>query len=204
METALASSPALQDEFRDGFPFLGGRLWIDLLNTVVAEGDGSRDLIEQAERLAAWLVAAGLAPEPVKQDGEAEHRLRTLREALRPAIDLIRQGQPLPESLLARINDLLNEVASRTRLTVLGGQARLISWLDPGAAGPAGLVAADFARFVCEAEPERLKPCANPACSLVFYDSGKNNARRWCAMSLCGNRDKVARYRARRQGALSG
>jgi len=33
----------------------------------------------------------------------------------------------------------------------------------------------------------------------VFYDGGKNNTRRWCSMNLCGNRDKVARYRARRR-----
>ena len=200
MEMALAPIPAVQDECRDGFPFVGSALWLDLLNTVVAEGGTGRALIASDEGMARWLAAAGRAP--AKAGSEAE--LRLVRESLRPAIDQFRQGKPLPSGLLSRIDVLLAEVASRMRLVVEEGRPRLVSRLDPGRAGPAGVVAADFARFVCEAEPERLKHCANPACSLVFYDTGKNNARRWCAMSLCGNRDKVARYRARRQGTLSG
>ncbi len=41
-----------------------------------------------------------------------------------------------------------------------------------------------------------LKRCANPTCTMVFYDTGKNSTRRWCRMSICGNHDKVARYRS--------
>src|SRR3546814_10967093 len=64
----------------------------------------------------------------------------------------------------------------------------------------AAAIAEDYARFVCDYEPARLKPCANPTCTMVFYDTGRNNTRRWCTMSICGNRDTVARYRSRRGG----
>lgn len=188
------------EEFRDGFPFLGGRLWLDLLNTVVSDGMTSRDLIDMPGGLATWQEAAAIGGTVA---GSESPGLTELREALRPAVELVREREPLPAELVDRINSLLGEVALRSRLILEGGSPRLESWIDTGAAGPAGAVAEDFARFICEAEPERLKHCANPACSLVFYDSGKNNARRWCSMSVCGNRDKVARYRARRRESLS-
>lgn len=198
---ALALSDERHEEFRDGFPFLGGRLWLDLLNTVVSDGTTSQDLIERPDGPDIWREAAAIGGPATGNDSP---RLDELREALRPAVELLRGRETLPAELVDRINQLLDEVSLRSRLILESGAPRLLSWLDPGAAGPAGAVAEDFARFVCEAEPERLKRCANPSCSLVFYDSGKNNARRWCSMNLCGNRDKVARYRARRRGGVSG
>jgi CGNR zinc finger len=42
-----------------------------------------------------------------------------------------------------------------------------------------------IARFVCEHEAARLKRCADPACTMIFYDTGRNNTRRWCGMSIC-------------------
>lgn len=188
------------DEFRDGFPFVGGRLWLDLLNTVVSDGTASQDLIEKPGGSETWREAAAIGGPAAGNDSPG---LAELREALRPAVELLRGRTSLPSELVDRINHLLGEVSLRSRLVVEGGSSRLVSWIDPGRAGPAGLVAQDFARFACEAEPERLKHCANPACSLVFYDGGKNNARRWCSMSLCGNRDKVARYRARRRNSVN-
>jgi len=46
-------------------------------------------------------------------------------------------------------------------------------------------------------ELQRVRRCADPRCSRVFYDGTKNAARRWCDMATCGNRAKAARHRAR-------
>ena len=62
-------------------------------------------------------------------------------------------------------------------------------------------VAWDFAHFLKTFDRERMRHCDNPACTMHFYDIGKNNRRRWCSMSACGNRDKIAQYRARKTGA---
>ena len=85
-----------------------------------------------------------------------------------------------------------------------GDSLKLVETFDPGEAGPAGTVAEDFARFIAEHEARRLKHCANPACNMVFYDTGKNNRRRWCSMSVCGNRHKVARFRSRARETKAG
>jgi predicted RNA-binding Zn ribbon-like protein len=41
----------------------------------------------------------------------------------------------------------------------------------------------------------RLQECASDTCGWFFLDLTKNRSRRWCAMSGCGNRHKVRRFR---------
>lgn len=42
---------------------------------------------------------------------------------------------------------------------------------------------------------KRFKACQH--CRWVFYDRSKNQSGRWCSMSACGGRAKVAAFRAR-------
>lgn len=42
---------------------------------------------------------------------------------------------------------------------------------------------------------DRFKACRH--CEWVFYDRSKNRSGRWCSMSACGGRNKVAAYRSR-------
>lgn len=47
-------------------------------------------------------------------------------------------------------------------------------------------------------DPKRLRNCAARHCVLRFYDVSRAGRRRWCSMSLCGDRAKVrADYRRR-------
>ncbi len=41
---------------------------------------------------------------------------------------------------------------------------------------------------------ERLKRCSNPICGWLYYDTSKNNSRRWCCMKKCGNRAKANKF----------
>jgi predicted RNA-binding Zn ribbon-like protein len=45
-----------------------------------------------------------------------------------------------------------------------------------------------------------VRKCAAPDCGWLFVDGTKNRSRRWCDMRVCGNRDKVRRYRRRAGG----
>ena len=42
----------------------------------------------------------------------------------------------------------------------------------------------------------RVKRCQG--CSLIFLDRSRPGERRWCSMERCGNKEKTARYRAKR------
>ena len=44
----------------------------------------------------------------------------------------------------------------------------------------------------------RLKACPRDVCGWIFYDRSRNGSSRWCAMSVCGNRTKIRKYRAAR------
>ncbi|MGO4666972.1 CGNR zinc finger domain-containing protein [Bosea sp. 2RAB26] len=189
----MSASPT-NDDFRDGFPFMGGRPWLDLLNTTPLTETGPRDLLGEPHSMAAWLAAAGLGEAATPETG---FELKSLRETLRPTFDLLRQGKPLPEGSIDAINRLLVPATERYQLQRGDEGYALISVADRGV-GAAWRISLDFARFVCDHEPARLKHCANHDCVMVFYDRGRNNTRRWCTMSTCGNRDKVARFRARK------
>lgn len=186
-----------QQDFRDGVPFLGGSLWIDLLNTTpVIEGQ-AQDLLAGPGAVAHW---AGLAGLDLPEGAEPGPGVAALREALRLAFEAMAAGMAVPESLRRAVNALLSQLKLTLTLEDKGAGLALVQHVAAPSAPVAAQVALDFARFAEGFEPARLKHCANPACSMVFYDHGKNNRRRWCSMAVCGNRDKVASYRARKRG----
>ena len=67
-----------------------------------------------------------------------------------------------------------------------------------GPLDPSVRVARRAAELLHRLDPRRLKTCENPRGDLLFYDESRNNARRWCAMSACGNQQKQARFRRAR------
>jgi predicted RNA-binding Zn ribbon-like protein len=55
-------------------------------------------------------------------------------------------------------------------------------------------------RLFAAPELAHVRKCAAPDCGWLFVDATRNRSRRWCAMRVCGNRDKVRRYRRRTGG----
>jgi predicted RNA-binding Zn ribbon-like protein len=191
-------------DFRDGMPFLGGAAWIDLLNSTLSPDGGATklDFLAEPTAFARWIANAEFA-EPLDLAAEAV-KASKLREALRPAFDRLASGLPLlPETL-----DIVNAALSAAPFVRVLAPRGMGYDLEEAPRGPSNSVVAtialDFARFVTQFDPERLKHCDNPACTMVFHDRGKNNRRRWCSSAVCGNRDKVANYRARKKAAGQG
>lgn len=56
-----------------------------------------------------------------------------------------------------------------------------------------------MARLMVEEDFTQVKACEGPACTLMFADHTRGHARRWCSMSVCGNRAKVAAHRRRKK-----
>jgi predicted RNA-binding Zn ribbon-like protein len=44
---------------------------------------------------------------------------------------------------------------------------------------------------------DRLKMCTAVECQRAFFDRLKPSMRRWCMLTLCGNRIETSTYRAR-------
>jgi len=131
-------------------------------------------------------------------------------------------GEP-PLPLLAEARDTLRRVLedwAAGRRQAVRDLGRLDAWL---AAAPVrrrfdgGLepvrrdwtwvlaeVVASAGQVVAAGDGRRLKVCANPACSWLFWDESRNLAGRWCDSATCGNLVKVRAFRRRRRDACAG
>lgn len=183
-------------EFTQGIPTMGGLLWLDLLNSQLVWNGEPVDHLAQADAFQHWVGVLGLEP---SQDWDGERRdLVALRQIISSAFDDVAQGSEPAHGIMDHINKLLARLSVTPQLH--GGGAGIHLHHDRTITGrqlPV-LFAESFAQSLAEGDPTRLKHCENPRCSMVFHDFGRNNRRRWCSTTICGNRDKVARYRQRK------
>jgi predicted RNA-binding Zn ribbon-like protein len=61
------------------------------------------------------------------------------------------------------------------------------------------VIATQIALLVTNENPTLVKPCAGTGCTLWFLDRTKGHRRAYCSASACGNRAKVAAFRARQK-----
>lgn len=121
---------------------------------------------------------------------------KDLREVIYRVAVMAINGTPL----LPDDTDLLNHYAAVPPVVPVlrpdGSLGRLAA--DPVAAALSSL-ARDAIELVSGDQAARLRECSKPDCSLLFVDTSRAGARRWCSMETCGNQDKVRRYRKRSQ-----
>ncbi len=182
------------------FLFLGGRLAVDLLNTVIA-----RDLLGRREDVAAWGAAAGVVSRrELRRGGREPADLRAFREALRRGLVAWAAAGTPPARLIALLNHHLTRDPAVTEVSRKG---RDVVTRVRSAGGPIerlyGAVARSAAELITQGDPRRLRKCANPTCRLMFYDTSKSGRRRWCSMQLCGGRAKVRAFYQRRRAVTN-
>lgn len=126
-------------------------------------------------------------------------RAARLRGALRRIFAAMVRGHRVEREWVAPINEILRITEGHDELGWVAGAWRIefvareegLEWLFAA-------IARSGAELAAEGAGAKLRACANPACSLFFYDDSRTHERRWCTMSFCGNRSKVAAF-ARRQ-----
>lgn len=187
---------------------------LDFLNSIATPADTPVEWIDDGDGLLAWLKQADLVPGdvlahfrrqslPGELDGVAA-QARTLREWFRSFV-LAHQGRPLEAKhlkelgplnrLLDRDEEFSQIVAGRERGATALEYERARRWrLPESLLLPIGEV---LARFVCEEDFTQVKGCEGATCTLLFADHTRGRSRRWCSMSVCGNRAKVAAHRRR-------
>jgi predicted RNA-binding Zn ribbon-like protein len=60
-------------------------------------------------------------------------------------------------------------------------------------------IARTAARLLTSPRLSRVRACAVESCGWWFLDDSKNASRRWCDMKICGNREKIRRFRDRQK-----
>jgi predicted RNA-binding Zn ribbon-like protein len=180
---------------------IAGRLALDFSNLTPNAHDISWD------EFVAFLVSARVTSEdrarrlrplaenePQAVDGVLLKMLR-LRESLRAIFSAICEKRSFPRVWAEPINEILRITEGHDELTLTDGVWRLqflaredgLEWL-------LAAIARSAAELLVEGPESRIRRCANPSCALFFYDDSRTHRRRWCSMSVCGNRHKVASF----------
>lgn len=170
-------------------------LLCDFANTYDVDVDAPQlDAFTDPAALTDWLRAHDLLGSAERADENDLDLARTFRSGLRAAM---RHHHGRDEN--PTVTEL-DEAATRLPLRIVfdGTRPRLAPSIGGAQGGLARLLVA-----IADAESEgtwtRLKVCAADDCQEAFYDTSKNRSRQWCAMGVCGNRQKTRSYRARQR-----
>ena len=190
--------------------FVGDHPALDFLNTIAAPRGEIIEFIPDGGAYVAWLAAAALleksdAKELLGKFGKSSlnrvaDEARHLREWFRQEIPELIGTRGMTADVVEKLNRILandqahhqlsgfgNHLILRERHKVTEAQQLLVP------------IVQKIAELLTSTERLLIKRCANPSCTLWFYDRTKAHRRLFCSAAVCGNRAKVAAYRKRQQ-----
>lgn len=192
--------------------FLAGHLALDFLNTSMSPQGTEIELIGDGHAFVDWLACAGVldiavAPRLRRQFGaealdELAAEARKLRAWTASWLERWRDhpdGRHDPElRRLNALNALLERAGGYPQLVQRGGRFELVEQRRGETTGELlAAIAQQIADLLVREQPALVKRCEGAQCTLWFVDRTKAHRRRFCSVAVCGNRDKVAAFRAR-------
>ncbi len=175
------------------FTFVSGNLALDFAGTVKARSTTFDDVLTTPAALADWIGAARLLDTPPPSDAETLARAVRLREAAYRMALATAQASTGTDTDRRTVNEFAEGAPPAVSLCADGTIVR---------SGDADAALAAVARSAIEllGGPALVKECGRPACTRLYVDTSRGGSRRWCDMTLCGNRAKSAAFRARHGG----
>ncbi|MGW4329402.1 CGNR zinc finger domain-containing protein [Nocardia sp. NPDC004573] len=175
------------------FTFVSGNLALDFAGTVKARSSTFEDILATPAVLADWIVAAGLLDHPPRSDADTLARAVRLREAAYRMAFAAAEGHTFDDADRRTVNAFADAAPPSISLRADGTVVR---------SGDADAALAAIARSAIELSGSGalVKECGRPACTRLYVDTSRGGSRRWCDMTLCGNRAKSAAFRARHGG----
>jgi predicted RNA-binding Zn ribbon-like protein len=183
---------------------IGGRLSIDFVNELGPSSDFSWEellrfflltRIISSERSAQLLALPQSDPQSA---GALLRKAQRLRASLAEVLGAMIEKEALSRDWIEPVNEVLRITEGHDELLQQNGRWGLefvaceggLDWLLAAIARSAG-------ELISEGPSAHLRVCSNPSCGLFFYDNSRTRRRRWCSMSRCGNRHKVAAFSRR-------
>lgn len=199
MQRPMKTGIPKTDQFASPLDFVGDHPAINFINTLRMVGGEVTDTWQSDEHVARWVSREGFRDTPASTtwpDGVLLRKARNLREIARRAIEARKAKKALP---LEELNDFLKHSMSHCVLNAkprndlqferMYRQKTAEEYLAP--------VAESVAELLSNADFDLVRRCEGGECVLWFYDRTKAHRRRWCSPQFCGNRAKVAAFRAR-------
>jgi len=184
------------------FRFDAGSLCLNFAATVRHRGSRPRDLLPGPDALALWLRDAGLVADPPLPTEEEHRAALALRQSIHASVRAIALRDNVETADVSRMNAA---AALPLAAPQLAGSPPFLSWkADNLILSALAAIARDAVTLVGAADRRRVKICRHRDCRMLFLDASPRNSRRWCAMSICGNREKVAAHRRRLKNRTNG
>jgi len=190
---------------------IGGALCLDFANTLYGHSESVHEYLYDYRDLVLWSRHAGILSahkagillskgEQAPVESEAAFRQAIqIRETIFHVFASLVQNESPRDDELVKLHQVWLENQSHSKLEptesgfTLGWEDgnNLASMLWPVTRSAVELLTSD--------ELQRVKQCGR--CDWLFVDRSRNQKRRWCSMSACGNRVKMARrYQREKQG----
>jgi predicted RNA-binding Zn ribbon-like protein len=194
---ASATGRVLNDPKGGSFRFDGGAICLDFAHT---GGEGRYAVFEtlhEPSDLGEWLAEPPLAAVMTVPVAAGE---LAAAKALRQAIWVVAHDRAAQRPLSVGDVAIINRAAAAAPLVPeLTADGTSAGWATPVRATQAlSTMAREMIGLLSGPLSGRIRECASDDCPLVFVDSSRPGARRWCAMERCGNRQKLRALRARR------
>lgn len=189
------------DTDHPSFLRLGGHPILDFVNTKVIHSTSTEDRLEIPDK-------ARLFFEDIFQISCActENQFTTMikhRHMFREFFEAMIFNSKSKFSSINRINSFLSKLSFSPALTISNTEEVKSLWKsNKNDSIQASTLIFQFLNFFEEAELSRLKKCANPNCSHLFYDVSRNKTRNWCSMKSCGNIMKAREFYKRSKKEL--
>jgi predicted RNA-binding Zn ribbon-like protein len=175
------------------FHWKSGRLCLDFVATVGERWRRSFERLLAPDDLARWMVESRLLASPPRVSSRQLAAGRALREAIN------RLARPVLEPEPADLDDL-NRWAARPRLAPQLTAQSALTWVaNRPAEATFATIARDAVDLLSGPLASRIRECGAPDCALLFVDTSRPGARRWCSTAACGNRVRTKAYRQRRK-----
>jgi predicted RNA-binding Zn ribbon-like protein len=156
------------------------------------EGVHGAEVLRSPRALAGWFARHGLLAAGTYVDRA------DLQRALRVREDLRALARGRSERSLHGLTEAARGGAVEVRLTPSG--ALFAPGAGSGTRGAIAVLLALVGTAMRDGSWSRLKICPGEDCGWAFYDHSRNQAGRWCSMSVCGARAKArAHYHRQRR-----
>jgi predicted RNA-binding Zn ribbon-like protein len=185
-------------------PRIGDHVALDLLNTVLLVKGELVDTLKSDQDVLEWLKRGGQPVLPGDRKGLPPGALvsaaRKLREIVREAVLKRKAGGQVN---VRALNNFLAQGASHVSLALRKDGSVRISreWKQDSPEQLLSPLAEAAADLLAHGDFDLIRKCGSDDCVLWFYDRTKSHHRKWCSVSTCGNRSKVAAFRQRRSAA---
>ncbi len=160
--------------------------------------ESPEELLQTPRDLERWLFAAGLVSNSVEVRSRDLQAARELREAIYRLARAAAKGEAWPSEDVRCLNRWAAIPPPAPRL-----ESRGVRWVVSDAASALSAVARDAIELLGGPLSERIRECGGETCAVLFVDESRAGSRRWCSMTRCGNKAKVADFRKRQREASS-